>query len=138
MAENLVKVVLDTNILVSALIFGGKPEKIVKLALQKEIYAVTSPTLIAELVETLTKKFYFSSEKTHSIERKLRKSFKIVNPSKEINVLKDHDDNRVLEAGVEGKCDYIVTGDKELLGIGSYRRIKIVTSGQFLTILNHV
>lgn len=133
MAGNRIKVVLDTNILVSTLIFGGKPQQILRLCLEKEINAVTSNFLLAELVETLVKKFKFISPKALFIERKVKKSFELVYPKTTINLLKDKPDNRVLEAAVEGDCNYIITGDKELLELTSYKNVKIVNADNFLT-----
>lgn len=130
-----IRAVLDTNIIVSALVFGGKPEDVLILTLQKDILAVTSPSLITELDETLIKKFDYSKKRIQQVERKIRKSFRIVNPTQEIHIQQDEDDNRVLEAAVEGKCNYIITGDKELLDLGAYKGIKIVTATQFLSIL---
>lgn len=138
MTKNTVKLIIDTNIIVSALVFGGKPEDVLILTLQKNILAVTSPSLITELVETLIKKFDFSQERIQQVEKKIRKSFRIVNPTQEIHIQKDEDDNRVLEAAVEGKCNYIVTGDKELLDLPIFKGIKIVTADELLNILEKV
>ena len=83
------KVVLDTNILISAIIFGGKPRDILQLVLHKRIIAVTSPSLITELGEVLIKKFDFLPERVQLIVKKLKRNFKVVNPSVGIHILKD-------------------------------------------------
>lgn len=126
------KVTLDTNLLISALIFGGKPEQVYNLVLDKQIIAAISPILIAELTEVLTKKFNFELVRIHQLEKIIKKHFKIVYPDKTINAVKDIDDNRVLEAAVEGKCSFIVTGDKDLLTFKAFRGIKILTPDEFL------
>lgn len=135
MARKPLKVVLDTNIIVSALVFGGRPEEILKIALQREISPITSPLLQAELSETLIKKFNFSELKVQQIEKKLKKICKVVSPSIEIHVSRDEMDNKVLEAAIEGKCTYIITGDKDLLDLKVFKKIKILTPNQFLQIL---
>lgn len=135
MAANLVKVVLDTNVLLSALIYGGKPEQIYRLVLTKKIRAIASPILLAELLEILTKKSSFYQREISQIMQKIRKSCKIVHPKKTIAILKDDDDNRVLEAATTGSCDFIVTGDRQLLDLKEYKRIKIVTPHQFLRLI---
>lgn len=132
MAKKTLKAVLDTNIIVSALVFGGKPEEILRLVLEHDILASTSLALILELEETLINKFAFSEKKLKQVEEKIKNSFETVNPILEINVLNDKDDNRVLEAAVEGNCDYIITGDKELLRLKHFRGVNIVTPEQFL------
>ena len=126
------RVVLDTNILISALIYGGKPEQIYNLVLEKQIIAVTSAVLLAELSETLIKKFHFNHIRIEQLERIIKKHIRIVYPKETIGIVKDDDDNRVLEAAIESKCSYIITGDKELLDLRVYKGIKILTADQFL------
>lgn len=127
-----IRILLDTNIFVSALVYGGKPEQIVRLILEKKAKGITSLALLVELLDTLTQKFHFEPQKTQQIERLMKKSFHFVYPKKALNIVKDEDDNRVLEAALEGSCNYIVTGDKELLDLLSFREIKIITADQFL------
>lgn len=133
MVKKPLKVVLDTNILVSALIFGGKPEQVYNLVLEKQITAVISMVLLSELLETLIKKFNFGQKRIEQLERVIKKHFKIVYPKATINVIKDDDDNRVLEAAFEGECDYIITGDRDLLDLKIFKNIKIVTPDTFLS-----
>lgn len=125
-------VVLDTNVVVSSLLFGGNPRKLFQLVLKRRIVAVSSSFLLTELFETLTQKFSYPPEQLRLLERKMKKYFLVVSPKNQFHVVKDMPDNRVLEAAVEGKCDYIVTGDKELLSLGIFQSILIVTITQFL------
>lgn len=138
MASNLHRVVLDSNILVSAYVFGGKPETILESITTEQIKGVTSQILISELLDVLRKKFAVSESDILPIQSEMEESFEIVYPKIELEVVRDVDDNRVLETAVEGKCQYIVTGDKELLELGSYQKIKILTAAQFLSILEKV
>lgn len=132
--SNLSPVLLDTNIIVSALLFGGKPRTVFHLVLRKEIDAVISRQLIAELLGVLAEKFHFPQKILVLLERKILKRFRIVLPLTRIDLLKNPDD-RVLEAALEGRCAYIVTGDKELLALQSFQGIVIVTAEQFLRIM---
>lgn len=134
MAENPLKVVLDTNVLISALIFGGKPETVYRLAIEKRITAFISPFIIAEAIEVLAKKFNFSQVKLKQVKGKLRKNFKVLNTTKIINIVRDKDDNKILEAAAEGGCEFIITGDMDLLSLGKYKQIKILTAEQFLSL----
>ena len=129
------RVTLDTNIIISGLGFGGKPREILDLILDDKIKAVTSPILLAELEDVITKKFQKLTYSIEPIKKQIRKKFRIVKPEITLLVVKDEPDNRVLEAATEGDCKYIVTGDKELLKLGVYQDIKIVTADQFLKIL---
>ena len=134
-AANPAKVTLDTNIIISGLGFGGKPRKILHLILDDKIKAVTSPILLAELEDVITKKFQKLTYNIGPINKQIKRKFKIVKPKTSLLVVKDEPDNRVLEAAIEGNCKYIVTGDKELLRLKSYQNVKIVTADQFLKIL---
>lgn len=136
-AQKPLRVLLDTNIIVSALVFGGKPSQILSLALERKIHVVTSAVLLAELVDVVNKKFPLSREDLRLFEKQAKKTFEIVNPKKQTNVLKDSADNRVLEAALEGSCDYIVTGDKELLDLKSFKDTKIITPAEFLKVIKY-
>ena len=105
------------------------------LGLEENIEAFTSPILLAELAEALTKKFSLTPEQIALTEKEIKDVFRIVYPTKTLHIQKDEDDNRVLEAAVEGNCNYIVTGDKELLDLGTFKGIKILTADEFLDIL---
>lgn len=129
------KIVLDTNLIISALIFGGKPEQVYNLVLEKQIIGITSSILLAELTEVLTKKFNFESIRVEQLEKIIKKHFKMVNPKQTVKILQDIDDNRVLEAAAEGKCSYIVTGDKDLLTLKTFHQIRILTPNDFLEII---
>ncbi len=126
------KILLDTNVVISALVFGGKPKEILNHVIRFEIEAVTSPQLLSELSEVLGKKFEFSRERVQLTESLIKKCFKIVYPSRQFDVVKDKDDNRVLEAAYEGNCNIIITGDKELLELAHFQGIEIVTPEEFL------
>ncbi len=84
----------------------------------------------------LVKKFGFSTAKSELLRQKMRKSFIIVHPVHKLSVLEDDPDNRVLEAAIAGSCQYLITGDKELLALKQYKSIKIVTPAQYLGTLS--
>lgn len=134
MVENPIKVVLDTNILISALGFRGKPRHILQLIFQKKIFGITSPVLLAEFQEVVNKKFPQLAPKLASIEKKLKKNLQVVQPKVSIKASRDEDDNRVLEAASEGNSDFIITGDKDLLDLRVYKNIKILTAEEFLLV----
>lgn len=128
-----VKVILDTNILISALGFGGKPREIFKLVLNKKIKAISSRVLLAEFDDVISKKFPKLASEMDRIQKQFRKNMKIVKPSHSVHILKDEPDNRVLEAAFEGNCDYIVTGDNDLLNLKIYKNIIILKPDDFLS-----
>lgn len=132
MEKNPLKVVVDTNVIISAIVFGGKPKKIIQLIIEGKIIPIISKPLIAELVEILCKKFKFSVKKMHLVEKIVEGNFKLIYPSVSLDVVYDKDDNRVLEAALEGRCIYIITGDRDLLELNSYKGIKIMNPESFL------
>lgn len=126
------KVVLDTNVIISAVGFGGKPGQVFLMALEEEILAVTSETLLAEVQEILIKKLAMSSSDVELTMAEIEDKFQVIAPKKSLHIVRDEDDNRVLEAALEGNCDFIVTGDRDLLDLGKYKNIKILTAEEFL------
>lgn len=132
-AANPVKVTLDTNIIISGIGFGGKPRKILHLILDNKIKAVTSSILLAELEDVIDKKFPKLASSFVLISKQIKGKFKIVKPKKSLLIARDDDDNRVLEVATEGKCSYIITGDRDLLDLKNFKNIKIVTPDTFLS-----
>lgn len=136
MARRAVKIVLDTNVLISAIVFGGRPREILEMIKNKELSGVISPVLIAELEEILSKKIKYPKERILQVENKMKKILRVVRPDKSVKIVRDDDDNRVLEAAIEGRCEYVVTGDRDLLDLKSYGGVKILTPAEFLNEIN--
>ncbi len=132
MAMAPLRVVLDTNVLISSFGFGGKPRQILFEVLKRRLVGITSEVLLAELVDVLAKKFKMTEPEIQLIDFQMRKDFKLVTPRKAVSVLEDDADNRVLEAAVEGQCSHIISGDKDLLNLKNYLKIEIVNASDFL------
>lgn len=132
MDNDFLPIVLDTNVIISALIFGGKPRVILELVVRKKLKGITSSPLLTELTEILIKKFRFSQKAATVTENKIKEGFELVYPRKIIKILKDEPDNRVLEAALAGQAEFIVTGDKELLNLKSFRGVKVLNPTDFL------
>jgi len=130
-------ILLDTNVILSALLFGGVPRQVLELAISKRVELVTSPVLLSELSDILRKKFKFSSQMVKKIDREMRKVHRIVEPDIQVRRVRDPADNRVLEAAHFGMCEYIVTGDKDLLDIKTWQKIRIMTPASFLTLFQN-
>ena len=129
----MIRVVIDTNVYISALMFGGLPGSLLDIAFLQSFVLVISPALLDELDEKLLLKFEISVEDTAIIRGKLESIAEIIRPDLVLNVVEDDPvDDRVLECAVKGDVDYIVTGDRHLLKLGVYEGISIVTVRQFL------
>ena len=132
MIKTPVNVVIDTNVIIFSIIFGGKPKQILKLVRESKINAIISPVLLAELLEVLIKKFHFTTDKIILVNELVKENFVLVYPNETVDVVSDKDDNRVIEAAIKGKCDYILSGDKDLLDLVVFEKIMIISPGEFL------
>jgi putative PIN family toxin of toxin-antitoxin system len=128
------RVVLDTNILISAILFGGKPRQILEKAIRGEIRLCLSEPILEELKEVLQRsKFDYSPEMIQFILTELTAIADFVNPSEIINVvLEDPEDNRILECAVEAKANYVISGDFHLLKLSKYLNIEVLDAAAFL------
>ncbi len=137
----MLKAVLDTNVLVSATLTQESNEaKILDALRQEKFQLVTSPEILKEIRRVL---FYRKIKKRRwmsdtEIKQLLAyiETFADVTPGElEIKVVRDPGDDKFVIAAVEGKAKYIVSGDKDLQVLGSYKGIKIVSPAEFLKIL---
>jgi uncharacterized protein len=127
------RVVADTNIFVSAVMFGGLPGAFLDLAIVGAFTLVVSAVLLDELDEKLRVKFEVAPNDATMIRAKLQGIAEIVTPDVVLVVIEeDPDDDRVLECAVTGRADCIVSGDRHLLKLGDYDGIAIMTVRQFL------
>jgi putative PIN family toxin of toxin-antitoxin system len=111
------------------------PGKFLDLAMRRRFTLVTSKALLDELDEKLRGKFAVAESDALAIRAKLEGNANLVKPDFELDaVLADPDDNRVLECAVSGQADWIVSGDRHLLGMVNYGGIEIVTVRQFVEI----
>ena len=128
------RVTLDTNVYISALKFGGEPQRILNMAGVGEIEIAISEPIIAETLRVLREKFDWPADKLERIDTSLRKLCDVVTPVIKLDVVpNDPDDNIIVECAIASESEAIVTGDKRhLLRLESYRGIKIISLRNFL------
>ncbi len=126
---------LDTNVLVSAILFGGVPQECLRRGLAGEFVLVTGVALLDELERTLRDRFDLPSEVASFVRGDLEVGAQVVTPSHVDRVSRDPGDDVVLAVSREARADYVVTGDKDLLILGRYEGATIVTPRQFLDVL---
>jgi len=134
----MVKIVCDTNIYISAILFGGVCEKILELARKKQIEIYISPAILSETLIVLTRKGS-SDQLMIQILAEINSLTNLITPQKKLSIIKEKEaDNRILECAEESKVDYIVTGDaKHILPLKKYKEIKIVPPSEFLNLIGY-
>ena len=126
------RIVVDTNIVISGLFFGGYPRTIIEAINDGKCEGIASTEILIEYKEVIErfkgKTIYpFNNELTRSFFHKLS----IIPTCSIIEASRDKDDNKFLECAVDGKALFIVSGDQDLLTIGIYEGIDIITAKDF-------
>ncbi len=126
------RVVVDTNIIISALVFGGIPQRVMNTVLECGTLIV-SPEILTKAHRIIRTKFpdFISDLKRFEVLAK-RDGQKVFLGSHDIVVSRDPDDDMVIETALIGNCQYIVSGDKDLLVLGRYKDIRIITPTEFM------
>jgi putative PIN family toxin of toxin-antitoxin system len=132
MATLPLRIVLDTNVYISAALRGREAEAILQLASLWRVILVASEFIFGELKEKLETKFQWPETQVALFLETMRDLAEIVEPEITLNVVPDDDDdNRILECAVAGGAGLIRTYDKDLLRLKSYQTIGIITPRQF-------
>ncbi len=127
------RVVFDTNIFISALLFpGGRAEEALLRVIEGKDQLLVSRPLIHELVGVLAKKFSRNREELAHVAVYLSEIAELVRPGRRLKVLDDEPDNRTIECAVTGRAAAIVTGDKAMLRLSEYKGIRIITLNDYL------
>jgi putative PIN family toxin of toxin-antitoxin system len=127
-------VVIDTSVWISAIQFSGrhgKPGQAIERATCKATIAIC-PQIEEETRSVLTEKFGWSAEDASAVMAAWLPSPLRVTISGTIHVCRDPKDDMILECAAESGAQCIVTGDKDLLVLGSFRGIRILTPAEFL------
>ena len=137
MSSSRLKVVIDTNVLVSSL-WGGKPAKIIELWDAGKIIMVVSEEILQEYFSVI-ERFDVTDEDIEEMAVLFSNPHKalIVEPCQKIKIVKkDPADNKFIEAALAGGADFIVSGDAHLLEVKNQAGIPILAPAEFLKALN--
>lgn len=135
------RVTADTNIVISELLWKGNPHKVLRAAREGVIELCTTEALIYELTDLLNRKRFVPKLRDAEVTaRILVQGFvalaTVVKPvAIEPAVIRDPDDDAVLACAVSSKSEFVVSGDDDLLALGSYGAIPIVTPAELMTAL---
>ena len=126
------KIVIDTNVLISGVFFGGFPRKILSAVVSQKITACATAEIINEYEEIVQE--MINRKQGHinrAILSPLIQAMEIIEPVTHIGICRDPDDNKFLECAKDSHALYIVSGDKDLLVIEQFGNIQIVTAKDF-------
>lgn len=126
-------IVIDSNVWISALVFGGKPRSIIEKAVSNGWQIVTSEQIFTEVRRILQQKFPDFTQDFEDLLTVLKLYIVMVKlGSQPVAVSRDKNDDMVIETAIIGGATHIFTGDKDLLVISQHQNIKIVTPNQFI------
>lgn len=128
------KVVLDTNILISALGWKGKPKQILQECLSGNLELITSKEQLEELERIMNyPKFKFTDKQKETFNSIILEVATLVEIKRNLKVIEqDPDDDIILETALVSNADYIISGDPHLLNLKEFKGIKILSASEFL------
>lgn len=139
----MIRVCLDTNILISGLISSkGAPHEILSALRKREFLLISSLEIIDEIKRVLNypsikKNYNLTPDQIKRLTKLVRKYSYKCRSASNLKVIKDDpDDNKFLHVAIQGKADFIVFGDKHLLDLRTFQGIPIITARQFIYIFN--
>ncbi len=126
------KIVLDTNVILSALITQGLSSRILDLCIDKHVLFI-SPWIIDEVLNKLDVKFNIPQKEIKKVNNFLLNAFHLIEPKGKIPTLcKDKDDNNILFLAQFTNSELIITGDKDLLELNNFNNCKIINPRTFM------
>lgn len=127
------KIIIDTNNLISALGWEGKSRVLFHRVTKGEFQLFVSVDQLAEIKRVLRyPKLKFTNNQISRFLTILSEIAKIIQIKRRINIVRDPDDNMLIEAAIESKALYIITGDDDLLTLKEYNGVKIISVSEFL------
>ena len=132
------KIVIDTNVVISGVFFGGKPRTILEAVADGKLCACASPEILDEYYEIVDEMIIRGQGHfNRNVLLPLVSAMEIIIPTSSINASRDPDDNKFIECAVDSGALYIVSGDKDLLCIQEYSGIQIITATDFCNIYGY-
>ncbi|MFH1951976.1 MAG: putative toxin-antitoxin system toxin component, PIN family [Pseudomonadota bacterium] len=132
------KIVFDTNIYISAFVIpGGNAEKAYLHAVDGDFELYTSVTILTELARKLEEKFGWEKQQIVQLITSISNVASVLKITPCLMVLSDDPDNRILECALKAGAEFLVTGDKHLLKLKTYKDLEIIKLAYFLSIIHH-
>ena len=126
------KIVIDTNIVISGTFFGGFPRKILEAVVRDKVEAYANTKIIKEYLDIVKEMI---TDKGGNLDVNILSPFidklNVVKPVSKIKISRDKDDDKFIECAIDSNASYVVSGDKDLLDIVKYQKISIITAKDF-------
>lgn len=126
------KIVIDTNVLISGVFFGGYPKQVLKSITDHKFECYASAEIINEYKDITDEMISRKQGKLNSsILDPFINALNIIEPTSNIDICRDKDDNKFINCALDSKALYIVSGDNDLLVLKQVKNIKIITAKDF-------
>jgi putative PIN family toxin of toxin-antitoxin system len=128
------KIVLDSNIFVSAFYWKGNPRKVFERVASGLDELYITDEILNEILDVMSRKKFNSNPKEIADYIRIIESFsiKLFTRNKIEKVSRDNNDDKILQCGIDGNVDFIITGDNDLLVLEKYRNVKIIGPKEYL------
>lgn len=128
------KVVIDTNVIISGIFWGGNPKKILQLFRNKQIEVLISPEMLFEIIRIL-EEFEADEKLINDVKYIFQTRAVKVLPKKKFHIVRDPKDNIFLDASFEGKADFLISGDKDFLTLKNFYKTRIISPKDFIDMI---
>ena len=126
------KIVIDTNVLISAVFFGGNPRKIIEAVVGRKFHAYATTAIIEEYCDTVDEMVKRKQGSLNShILSPIIAELHIIEAMSSVKASRDPDDDKFIECAIDAGAFYIISGDRDLLDVGEYQDVQIITAKEF-------
>ncbi|WP_456371247.1 putative toxin-antitoxin system toxin component, PIN family [Thermodesulfatator atlanticus] len=126
------RVVFDTNVLIAAFLTEGLCSVLLTRARRKEFELFVCPVILEEFEGILSHKIKAPQDLIAEALEVIREASETIHPTKKIQgICRDQDDDQILACALSVGADYLISGDKDLLEIGCFKRLKIISPREF-------
>ena len=126
------KIVVDTNVIISGIFFGGAPGDVLTAIVESKVKACATAEIVEEYIEIIDEMLSRKQGKMNrNILSPLVDSLEVIEAKSHIEASRDPDDDKFIECAKDAKAMYIVSGDKDLLVLEKYENIEIITAKDF-------
>jgi len=131
------RAVFDTNVLVSGMVFAGRSKLLIDAVLEGKITLILSMQMIREFKRVIARdRFKLSENQQNTLTNFILRIGNVVKIKSRFRVVReDPSDDTILRAAYDGKADYIVSGDEQLLALKEFKGIKIITVSEMSELL---